>query len=76
MCQLRAITEPIVVSYSLKHKRAILAHPSHNKKTYSLSSLCSNEEDKYGCPACYHPIRVGHMDSAAIFPKVLELVFY
>lgn len=32
MCQLRAITEPIVVSYSLKHKRAILAHPSHNKK--------------------------------------------
>lgn len=34
MCQLRAITEPIVVSYSLKHKRAILAHPSHNKKKH------------------------------------------
>lgn len=50
--------------------------PDIIKKTFSLSSLCSNEEDKYGCPVCYHPVRVGHMDSAAIFPKVLELVFY
>lgn len=32
MCHRRAITELIVVSYSLKLKRVILAHPRHNKE--------------------------------------------